>query len=162
MLFIGNATAMTGIVHYFQDIVQDDYLAKAGYISMGTFCLIVMIFECFYRRTNSKTDMTVSTPSSEPKNGNNILVYTSDQIDKGVAAGMSLLIFDNLVLNLNGYEKLHPGGKFVLRQNYGRDVSKFFNGGYSLMQGPGIKPHHHSAHALKILKGLIVGVLKDQ
>lgn len=57
---------------------------------------------------------------------------------------------------------MHPGGKFALSQNYGRDISKFFNGGYSLMQGPGIKPHHHSAHALKILKGLIVGVLKSQ
>jgi hypothetical protein len=29
------------------------------------------------------------------------------------------------------------------------------------MQGPGIKPHHHSAHALKILNGLIVGILKN-
>ena len=57
---------------------------------------------------------------------------------------------------------MHPGGKFVLKQNYGRDVSKFFNGGYSLIQGPGIKPHHHSAQALKILKGLIVGVLENQ
>ena len=121
-----------------------------------------MIFECFYRRTNRKADMTVSTPSSEFKEGNSILVYTSEQIDKGVVAGMSLVIFDNLVINLKGYEKLHPGGKFVLRQNYGRDISKFFNGGYSLIQGPGIKPHHHSAHALKILKGLIVGVLKNQ
>ena len=88
-----------GIEHYYQDIVQDDDLAPAGFISLGTFCLIVMIFECFYRRTNRKTDMTVRTPSSERNNGNSMLVYTSDQIDKGVAAGMSLLIFDNSVLN---------------------------------------------------------------
>ena len=26
----------------------------------------------------------------------------------------------------------HPGGKFALQQNIGRDISKFFNGGYSL------------------------------
>ena len=73
------------------------------------------------------------------------MVYSAEKIDEYVRGGIPLLIFDNLVLNLNGYEKMHPGGKFVLKQNYGRDVSKFFNGGYSLIQGPGIKPHHHSA-----------------
>jgi cytochrome b involved in lipid metabolism len=26
----------------------------------------------------------------------------------------------------------HPGGKFVIEHNIGRDVSKFFYGGYSL------------------------------
>ena len=61
------------------------------------------------------------------------MVYTIEQIEKGVADGIPLLIFDNVVLNLNGYEKMHPGGKFVLKQNFGRDVSKFFNGGYSLI-----------------------------
>jgi len=30
------------------------------------------------------------------------------------------------------------------------------------VQGPGVKPHHHSAHALKILKELVVGVLNHQ
>ena len=159
MLFIGNATAMTGIGHYFGDIVEDESMQPVGIISLCTFCLLVMIFECFYRRTNSKADMIVGTPSCDRNTGNKIMVQTSEQIDKGVAAGIPLLIFDNLILNLNGYEKLHPGGKFVLKQNFGRDISKFFNGGYSLMQGPGIKPHHHSAHALSILKGLIVGVL---
>ena len=72
-----------------------------------------------------------------------------------------MLIFDNLVLNLAGYEKLHPGGKFVLKQNLGRDISKFFNGGYTLVQSAEVRPHHHSAHALGILKGLIVGVLSN-
>ena len=67
MLFIGNATAMTGIGHYFGDIVGDDQMAPVGIISLGTFSLLVMIFECFYRRTNRKTDMTVKTPSSDPK-----------------------------------------------------------------------------------------------
>lgn len=90
------------------------------------------------------------------------MVYTSEQIDKGVAAGIPLLMFDNLVLNTAGFERIHPGGKFALQQNYGRDISKFFNGGYSLVQGPGIKPHHHSAHALKILKDLVVGVINHQ
>jgi hypothetical protein len=40
-------------------------------------------------------------------------------------------------LNTNGYERLHPGGKFVLIKNFGRDISKFYYGGYALMQEKG-------------------------
>ena len=138
-------------------------MSPLGIISLLTFCFLVVLCECFYRRTNRKADMVVATPGPDTKVGENkIMAFTIEQIDKGVEAGLPLLIFDNLVLNLNGYEKLHPGGKFVFKQNFGRDISKFFNGGYSLVQSKGVKPHHHSAHALKILKGLIVGVLQEQ
>ena len=51
-----------------------------------------------------------------------------------VAQGHSLVLFDNLVLDLKGYERNHPGGKFNLVHNYGRDISKFFFGGYQLVQ----------------------------
>ena len=78
--------------------------------------------------------------------------------------GKKLVVFDNLVLNLNGYEKIHPGGKFNLVHNYGRDVSKFFFGGYNLVNNPKAKkqPHHHSQPALDIVKSLVVGVLENQ
>lgn len=158
-LFILNGTAMSGISHYFNDIVDDKSLVPLGPISLMTFALMVIVCEICYRRSNCKSQLVVETPLQENKN---FMSYTPEQIDKGVAAGIPLLIFDNLVLNLNGYDKLHPGGKFFLRQNLGRDISKFFNGGYSLVQGPGIKPHHHSAHALTILQSLIVGVLHHQ
>ena len=54
-------------------------------------------------------------------------------VDECVKEGKQLVIFDNLVLNLNGYERIHPGGKFNLTHNYGRDISKFFFGGYNLV-----------------------------
>ena len=75
-----------------------------------------------------------------------------------------MVIFDNLVLDLNGYELIHPGGKFNLVHNLGRDVSKFFYGGYNLVNtknGSHKRPHHHSRAALDIVKTLIVGVLTD-
>lgn len=53
MLFLGNATAMTGICHYYNDIVQDSSMVPLGVISLLTFCILVMLCECFYRRTNS-------------------------------------------------------------------------------------------------------------
>ncbi len=62
---------------------------------------------------------------------------------------------------MNGYEKMHPGGKFNLTHNIGRDVSKFFFGGYSLVNSAKTKPHTHSAAALDIVRSMVVGVLAD-
>jgi cytochrome b involved in lipid metabolism len=41
-------------------------------------------------------------------------------------------LLDNLVLNVGNFAAVHPGGRFVIDQNIGRDISKFFFGGYSL------------------------------
>ena len=46
--------------------------------------------------------------------------------------------------------------------NFGRDISKFFYGGYNLVNVKGKQPHHHSQPALDIVKSMIVGVLKGQ
>ena len=59
MLFIGNATAMSGISHYFNDIVMDEAMAPLGFISLLSFSLLVVICEFFYRIANSKDDMIV-------------------------------------------------------------------------------------------------------
>ena len=72
----------------------------------------------------------VKTP---PEEKSSIKTYTPEELDKEVKAGKPLVVFDNLVLDVDGYERNHPGGKFVLTHNYGRDISKFFFGGYNLV-----------------------------
>jgi hypothetical protein len=58
----------------------------------------------------------------------------------------------------------HPGGAFVLSHNVGRDISKFFYGGYAL-DGNSSNPkdansrHTHSNVARKIVNDHIVAVL---
>jgi cytochrome b involved in lipid metabolism len=42
------------------------------------------------------------------------------------------VIFNELVLDLQDYSQHHPGGKFVLEKNIGRDISKFYHGSYSM------------------------------
>jgi cytochrome b involved in lipid metabolism len=37
-----------------------------------------------------------------------------------------------MVLDIETYMAEHPGGKFSIEHNIGRDISKFFYGGYSL------------------------------
>lgn len=66
------------------------------------------------------------------------------------------------MLDLQGFERHHPGGKFNLTHNFGRDVSKFFFGGYKLVSVHKGHPYTHSKAALDIVKTLVVGVIKGQ
>jgi len=66
-----------------------------------------------------------------------------------------------MVLDISKFILHHPGGKFVLLQNVGRDISKFFYGGYSLENNLGPQPsrgYTHSNYAKMIVNSLIVGV----
>jgi hypothetical protein len=67
---------------------------------------------------------------------------------------------DDLVLDISGFAKVHPGGAFVLRHNIGRDVSKFFYGGYSMENKNFPKPFTHSNMARKVVNSIIVGTLE--
>lgn len=54
---------------------------------------------------------------------------------------------DDLVLDITAFKANHPGGRFVLTHNIGRDISKFFYGGYSLEGNLGRKPAEGFAHS---------------
>ncbi len=57
---------------------------------------------------------------------------TSDEFNKKVhEEKLSLVILDDLVLEVSDYMGYHPSGKFLIEHNIGRDISKFFYGGYS-------------------------------
>lgn len=49
-----------------------------------------------------------------------------------------------MVLDVANFPSYHPGGKFVISRNIGRDVSKFFYGGYILENYNRSKPHTHT------------------
>ena len=68
------------------------------------------------------------------------------------------MILDDLVLNVEDFFLYHPGGKFLLQQTLGRDISKYFYGGYSL-EPQTVSPHRHSDQARQIVNSLTVARL---
>ena len=59
-------------------------------------------------------------------------VMSPQEFEKRIEQGEKLVILDDMVLDVSKFYTLHPGGTFVLTHNNGRDISKFFYGGYSL------------------------------
>jgi cytochrome b involved in lipid metabolism len=55
---------------------------------------------------------------------------TEEKFEEEILKGKRLWILDDMVLDLTYYMPNHPGGAFLLEQNIGRDISKFFYGGY--------------------------------
>ena len=76
------------------------------------------------------------------------------------------MILDDLILDITNYKFVHPGGVFTIQYNVGRDISKFFYGGYQLENRGGrrlLHTHHsHSALAMMVAKKMAVGVLNDK
>ena len=78
---------------------------------------------------------------------------------KMLSAGCKLVLLDDLVLDVRSFMKSHPGGRFVLKHNIGRDVSKFFHGGHTLENINYVSTHTHSAFAKKITNKLAIARL---
>jgi cytochrome b involved in lipid metabolism len=84
-----------------------------------------------------------------------------DEFKGRVKSGAKLVILDDLVLDVTDYQFNHPGGRFSIEQNIGRDISKFFYGGYSLENKKGnfMKPHTHSNISKYAINSLVVARL---
>lgn len=78
MLLIGNATAMSGIQHYYGEVVMDYDMAPLGLISLLIFIVLVFIFEFFYRLANHRSDMVIVTPDNHGAANRRFMVYTSE------------------------------------------------------------------------------------
>lgn len=79
--------------------------------------------------------------------------------------GRKLVLLNELVLDISEFINYHPGGRFVLKTNTGRDISKYFYGGYCLEDNQGARPgegYNHSNYARMIVEGLIVGVYQPE
>ena len=62
-----------------------------------------------------------------------------EELDFLLSKGRKLVILEDIILDISSYMFDHPGGAQVFLQNIGKDVSKYFYGGYALksqLEGP--------------------------
>ena len=47
------------------------------------------------------------------------------------------MIMHDMILEVNAYQFTHPGGQFLIEKNVGRDIAKYFDGGYHMENSNG-------------------------
>jgi cytochrome b involved in lipid metabolism len=67
------------------------------------------------------------------------------------------VLLDDLILDISEFQYSHPGGLYLLANTVGRDISKYFYGGYSHEQG--YPAHNHSRVAKDIIESIAIGRL---
>ena len=99
---------------------------------------------------------------------NHYPLVSAEKFESMVREGQKSCILDNVIMDLSGYFHQHTGGQFLLEQTVGRDISKFFYGGYQLdgnldkRPGDQTMAHPHSNIARKIAYKHIVGVIEKR
>lgn len=59
------------------------------------------------------------------------------------------IVYENSVFDIS--EIQHPGGQFILKHIKGKEISRYFNGGYSCEQ-TSMMPYRHTLYAVNFLK----------
>lgn len=77
------------------------------------------------------------------------------EVDRLVAQGRRLVVFDQGVYDIRALLFVHPGGEQVLREHLGKDVSSAFRG------LDGESDHKHSSSASKQMRGMLIGWLTE-
>lgn len=88
----------------------------------------------------------------------NIPLYTLYEFNEMVSAGRKVVLYNNFIVDIDSFADQHPGTTYVLTENIGKDIGKYFYGAYSM--SPDIVPYTHSSYAAKLLEKLVIGKMK--
>ena len=121
------------------------------------FVALILLLEIRLRIINKRHNLELKLSSNKVLNS-----YNHQRIKESLTQGVNLVIIDNYVLDFQDFDLYHPGGKFVLRHNRGRDIAKFFYGSYKMIHEVSGSRHVHSARAFRIASSMIIGHLENQ
>lgn len=155
VIFVSQIAVSLGIYIYFDLLQQDAKGVSLILLNFGAFVVPLICLECLHQvRSRSSVSFTKVQASMSLK-----------EFDEHVRHGRQLVILDEVVLDVASFVSHHPGGAFVIRHNVGRDISKFFHGGYSLDGNLGGRPaagYKHSNYARMIVNSLITAQFEKE
>jgi hypothetical protein len=143
-IIISNAQVVTGLYNYESPVKNLIFLHFAVYI------LIIVAIEILYRFRFQYKEKGVIRKQGIPE-------YTRKEFDELIIKGSQLVLFNNYVLDIEGFKDEHPGTAFVLKENIGNEIGKYFYGAYSMEQD--VAPYVHSGYAATLLERLVIGKL---
>jgi cytochrome b involved in lipid metabolism len=147
MITLSQVAILTGTLKY--AAYQGQQVNLLGVVHFILVSLIVLGAEVLYQRFSRG-----ETPYADTH-----VTVTREEFAQRVDEGEELVILDDLILDVSEFKAAHPGGRFLIEHNVGRDISKYFYGGYTLEQEGAMKPKTHTNAARSIVNHLVVGRL---
>jgi hypothetical protein len=144
LIVIANAQVVTGLYNYESPVKNLIFLHFVIYI------LMLVAIEVLYRYRFQYKEKGVVKKKGIPE-------YTPHEFAEMIRKGSELVLFNNYILDIEGFKDEHPGTAFVLKENIGNEIGKYFYGAYSMEQD--VAAYVHSKYAASLLEKLAIGKL---
>lgn len=155
MIILGQVTILTGVMSYSNNFSGQS--TPIGIVHVAIFYGLWLIIEIIHQ---IRLRMLAKSVAGDDHSEQEERIYSMEEFNLLIAKGRQLVILDDLILDIKNYIHNHPGGQKVLQANIGRDISKYFYGGYQYENLKGSNDlHTHSKTALAICKDMIVGII---
>ena len=155
MIILGQISIILGVKQWNEIYSTDGKDSPLGIIHIVLYFTILLCIEVGFRVFKSRRPKPYTVPNDK--------TMTIDDFNSKLIEGkVSLMILDDLVLDVTRYLDDHPGGRFLIEYCIGRDISKFYYGGYALdnndIKGKS-KRHAHSNISHLQVQSLIIARL---
>jgi len=128
LLILAQIACLSGLINYVQVKTEKEEGMPLILLTLPLYILILVILEFRHRYLNKSKGNEILGTKDYP-------IMTPSEVDGYDRHVHTLVILDNIVLDVHEFQDFHPGGKFLLKKNAGRDISKFFYGGYKMVHG---------------------------
>lgn len=158
MIILGNVNVLGGFYVYGSDIYW------LMFVFMGFYLVLFLFMEFIYNRFakfksyNDQCKYMDNRKAPLPE-------MKLEEFESLVHAGRQLMVDDNYIIDAAPFLNHHPGGKFVVKYNVGRDIGKYMNGSYvmenKMAHLPFLhKPYAHTTYAYQIMKAQSIALLQ--
>ena len=120
---VNSGGMVTYALHYLNSKMLYQYAFYNFYFIIGIVLSSEITYRC-WRKTRVNSKFVLNKKYEIP--------IALKELELRAARGENLVILENLVLDFSDYAAYHPGGKFLLEKNRGRDITKFYYGAYAI------------------------------
>ena len=144
LLILSNANMVLGLNR------AEHPLRKAIYGQFALEAAILVVAEIIYWMRAKRKDIDLHVDAGRLQS------MSPDEFLMQVRGGKQWAMYNQYVVDVTSLLSSHPGGRFVIEKNIGREIGKYLYGAYTV-ESSSMSPHAHTRYAFDAMKRLIIG-----
>lgn len=144
IILLSNFQVVTGLINY------DSPVKGLIYAHFAVYLVLLGIIEVLYRIRYKYKEKGIVQKEGLP-------TVTHFHFNAMLRSGRKLVLFNNHIVDVESFMDEHPGTKFLISENIGCEIGKYFYGAYTIDND--MKPHTHSSYAAELIEKMTIGKL---